>query len=302
MSAHSPNAYSLSLLIHGGFVGLLFLGAFVVEGARMLEKKPQIFELVAGEGDNYSALEAPALGTPTGVKIDIPTAPVIAPAHEDPPAAPEPSPVKPAPAEPIEAVKPPPTKPVKPAKKELTMAEKVEKIADQREKRIITKYRKEQERLEKIRAAEEAKRMSKAEFDRQNSGAGGATKKGPRIDAEGIAKGVVGGSTRNKIGGAGGKALTREEMDKVSEYYSILANKIRKALEAEGVDPSLVAKIRLTVAPSGGLGTPTILRTSGNAEFDQAVVRAIRGVGSIGRPHPLGRTETLEFEVSSRDM
>ncbi|WP_404421841.1 TonB C-terminal domain-containing protein [Nibricoccus sp. IMCC34717] len=297
MTANSPSAYTLSLVLHTGFVALLFVGAFVIREGRLLEKKPHIFELVAGEGDNYDALEAPALGTPGGSKVELPPIPEVKPAPEPPqpqPPQPEASPVKPAP---IEAVKPEKPKPVK---KELSMAEKVEKIAARREKKIVDKFRQEQERLAKQRELE-AKRLSKEDFDKANRKTGVAGGKGPRIDAEGIAKGVVGGSTRNKVGGAGGKALTREEADRVSEYFSILVSKIRRQLEQEGLDPLFTAEVQVQVASNGALGSPKIIRSSGNPDFDAAVIRAIRLVGAVGRPHPLGRSETISFEAASRD-
>ncbi|MDX2186635.1 MAG: TonB C-terminal domain-containing protein [Opitutaceae bacterium] len=297
MNAHSPSAYTLSLVIHGAFVALLFVGAFVIREGRLLEKKPVIFEMVAGEGDNFDALEAPALGTPGGAKVELPPIPEVKPAP-DPvkaqPAEPEASPVT---AAPIEAVKP---KPQPKPKKEVSMAEKVEKIAARREKKIVDKFRKDQERLAKQQALE-AKRVSKEEFDKANRKTGVAGGKGPRVDAEGIAKGVVGGSTRNKTGGAGGKAMTREEADRLSEFYSILIAKIRRELEREGVSPLYTATVEFQIVSNGAFGVPRIVKSSGDSEFDAAVLRAIKTVGSVGRPHPFGRSEVERFEITSRD-
>ena len=57
----------------------------------------KVFELVAGEGDNYAAKEAPAFGTPGGVKLDapVPVTPEPKPAPPAPPVTPPPQPVTP---------------------------------------------------------------------------------------------------------------------------------------------------------------------------------------------------------------
>ena len=69
MSDRSP-AFMLSLTLHAAVVAvLLFLSYAASPGNK---EKPQVFELVAGAGDNYMATAAPALGSPGGVKLDLP--------------------------------------------------------------------------------------------------------------------------------------------------------------------------------------------------------------------------------------
>jgi colicin import membrane protein len=105
MTARSSSAYFVSALLHGAVVALILFIAYMAN--QTLPDGPKVFELVAGAGDNYGATEAPALGTPGGIKIDVPEAPApetpapaaLTPAPVEPVAAPpvEPAPVAPAP-------------------------------------------------------------------------------------------------------------------------------------------------------------------------------------------------------------
>jgi len=147
----------------------------------------KIFELVAGEGDNYMATEAPALGSPSAVKLDLP-APQPAP-----PAKVETTPIQAAPPvqqAPKEIV---PTKAPPPPKKEPSFAKQIQRRLDRAEKKAKEEVRKQ--------IAEEQKRMTKAQFDAANKAKAAneskASKPPPKIakiDTKGIAKGVVGGS------------------------------------------------------------------------------------------------------------
>src|SRR5678816_4266212 len=98
MTATSPRAFLLSATLHGGVVALLLFFTYVM--STQVTPTPKVFELVAGEGDNFMAREAPALGVPGGVKVAIPKAP------ERKPAPPEPMPPEVAPVTPVP---PPPT-------------------------------------------------------------------------------------------------------------------------------------------------------------------------------------------------
>ena len=57
----------MSVLIHGAAVGLVLFFSFAA--STIHDDSPKILELVAGAGDNYGATEAPALGSPGGVKL-----------------------------------------------------------------------------------------------------------------------------------------------------------------------------------------------------------------------------------------
>ncbi|MBX3749195.1 MAG: TonB family protein [Opitutaceae bacterium] len=271
----------LSLTLHGAIVALVLFFTFAMH--TQVKEQPKIFELVAGEGDNYMATEAPALGTP-GIKLNVPTppAPVVKPAPEPEPAPPEPvierAPEKPAPKA---AVKPVETKTPNYTKDVL-------RIASKREKRLVEADRKKREA--------EAKRISKAEFDKLNKSktqpkGGAVNPKVARIDAEGIAKGVVGGSVNNKTGGAGGKALSRAEQSALDSYIALLLQRLRAAHEKpSGLSDLLEAEVEFRIAADGTLSGVKIVRSSGSSEFDRSVLEAFARVRSIG-PTPNNKSD-----------
>lgn len=314
MNDRTWNGFMLSAALHAAVALALFLGYLVSEQAA--KRVPKVLELVAGEGDNYMATEAPALGVPGGLKVPIPDIPA------EKPAPPEPSPVQAAPPEPIpEPVvqKAPPVvekKPVvekapvnakAPSKEELNpnFAKDVKRIQDKRFNRLETKRKAEEARKAKEEELKK-KRMTKEEFDRQNRAEAAAKKNGgsvkvSKIDAEGIAKGVVGGSTANKIGGAGGKALTRDEGDALDLYFSLLKQKLKEALDKPpGLSDSLVATAEVRIGADGSLSGARIKRSSGSSEFDEAVLQAIARVRSIGAK-PDGKSEVLNIPFRMRE-
>lgn len=291
MTAREQNGVLMSLGLHGLVVAVVLLWSFV---SGLNDRPPvKILELVAGEGTNYAATEAPALGTPGGVKLNIP-----APTPSKPePAQPEPVPVTPAPT----PVAPPkaaaPTKAPPPTPNFAKQILRKLYNADAKAKREVAKERE-----------EEQKRLTKAEFDRANK-ARAAEKNAPanvkRIDSEGIAKGVVGGSTANKEGGAGGRALTSTEGSARERYDAALIAALRRALEEEkppGLSESLVATVVFHVAADGTLSNVRFTKPSGSKEFDNAVRAAIRRVGSIGpRPDRRGDEVELDFKAKEQD-
>jgi colicin import membrane protein len=298
MQANSSRAILLSTMLHGIAVVLVLVLTYALH--RQVQAPPKIFELVAGEGDNYAATAAPALGTPGGVTVDIP-APVA------PKVQPEPSPVMPA---------PPAAPPANDAIPDL--AKNVKRIAAKRQANLEAKNRaqaKAEERKAQAEAARRAKaeaeaqqkRMTKEEFDRLNRGKstpaprGAAPVKISRIDAEGIARGVVGGSTANKVGGAGGKALTRAEGDLLDAYFSLLKQRLYEALDKPpGLSDTLVAAVQFRIAADGTLSGAKIVRTSGSDEFDRAVLAAFAHVRTIG-PRPDKKSELLTLNFRMRE-
>jgi colicin import membrane protein len=268
MSAQSPGAYGLSALLHGGVIALVLF--FSYAATSVVKDNPKILELVAGAGDNYAASEAPALGSPGGVKLQ--QAPAVRPAPPAPKA--EPSPIQSAP----EAVpsKPTPAKPTaaKPAKPVDLVAD-LKRVEARREKRLEAKYEKERE-------AELKKEAAAAKADA----------KAAHIDAEGIREGVLGGSTANKTGGAGGTALTREEGSELEAYFQMLTNRVHEnAVPIEGVSDTLEARVEFMLAADGSITHVRILKSSGNSEFDASALEAVTQTHSIG-PRPDGKSDT----------
>lgn len=309
MRANQSSAFMLSLAMHGGLAALIFFFAYAMH--QQVKEAPKIFELVAGEGDNYAATEAPALGVPGGVKFTMPT-PLSTPTPEPVPAEPLPEPPAPEPVVEHAPVPKPVEKPVEKAaaKPVETKAPNYKKdlmrIADKREKRLVAADRKKREAAEKAAAAKAAK-MTKAEFDKLNKGKGspstakGAATKVAKIDGEGIAKGVIGGSTANKTGGAGGKALTRAEQDILDSYIALLIQRLRAAHEKPpGLSDLLEARVQFRIAADGTISAVKIVDSSGSSEFDQSVLAAFARVRSIGAT-PNGKSDTWIVTFKMRE-
>lgn len=307
MQTKFSNAFFLSATLHGLVAALILLMTYVWH--EQAKEAPKIFELVAGEGDNYMATAAPALGVENGIKVPLIEAPVARPA----PVEPEPVAVERVPEPVVErapVVTPAPkAAPVKaPPDAIRDFSKDVKRIEKKRADRLIAKNRAAQEAAEKKARAEEAKKtkMTKEEFDRLNKGGsaapkGAAPSKITKINAEGIAKGVIGGSTANKIGGAGGKALSRDEADALDAYFSMLKRRLKEALDKPpGLSDTLVAIVEVRISSNGLLSGARISRSSGSDEFDQAALAAIARVRSIG-PRPDGKSEVLSIPFRMRE-
>lgn len=304
MSDAANKGFWMSALLHGGAAAMLLIFTYVVKSEVTEEAK--VFELVAGEGDNFMAREAPALGTPGGITVDLPEPPAPRPSPPEP--VPE---VVPAPLPPAPKITPAPTPPVDQPVPNFKKALVRQVISGQsRAKRDIAKEKAaEKKRLEaeKKRLAEEQKRMTKEEFDRLNksrSGSSSTTKTSPtkvtKIDAEGIAKGVVGGSRNNKTGGAGGKALTSDNDDVLGAYFALFKQRLRTEFEPPpGLSDSLKVAIEVRSHPDGSLSSARVTKSSGSREFDDSVLEAIRRVRMPARPDK--KTENVEFVFSMRE-
>jgi len=311
MSAQSPGSYTASVLLHGAIVAALFGASWVMHKEQVEPTK--IFDVVAGAGDNWDATEAPALGSPDGDEgIKMPNVPQPIPRIDDPsppvhtevapPPEPEPSPVEPAPM-PKEAPKP---KPVEKAvekspldAKKTTFAQDFKRLQDKRYNKKIEQFRKQKKAEEERARKEAAKRMSEEEFKRQNAGKTGGGGRVAKIDAKGIAGGVVGGSTKNTKGGAGGTALSAAEASQMERYFAYLKRQLKGAhIPPPGAGDQLSSEIEFFCAADGTLSRIKVVRSSGNEEFDQSVVEAFRRVKGIGaRPDGQGETLVLEFKA-----
>jgi colicin import membrane protein len=285
----SSNSYVSSLLLHGAVVAVILFFTYVLD--QDSPPPPKIFELVAGAGDNYAATEAPALGVPGGIKMNIPAAP--APAEPAPAesaqatlqAEPEPVAARITPAK----ASPAKNAPAKAAKKIPDFARSLERTAARVAKRIETKYKKQQE-------AEERRQMTLDEYMKEHPSAS-------RAAGEGIREGVIGGSANNKTGGAGGKALTREEGSELDAYWAMLISQLTANLDKPtDVSDALTAEVEFYVSADGSISEVQISRSSGNDEFDQAVLEAVRRTHSIGpRPDGQGDRVKVPFKMHEDD-
>jgi|CZKI01.1.fsa_nt_gi TonB family protein len=274
MSPRAPAAYAISALIHGAAALLVLFFSYAANS--VVRDSPKIFELVAGAGDNYAATVAPALGSPRVVKVAAPQV--------------QPAPVQAAPvqAAPVHAA---PSAPPKPAKPPDLVAD-LKRVEARREARLEAKYQKQHE--------EERKRQAQEDLQRQQAEARAAAKVA-HIDAEGIREGVIGGSTENKVGGARGKALTREEGSELDAYFSLLKARIKEShVPPEGVSDTLEARVEFFLSVNGSLYQVRIVRSSGNREFDRSVIEACEHTHSIG-PRPDGKSEMVQMTFKMRE-
>ncbi len=307
MTATSPSAFMLSATLHALVMALILLIGYVANSGETPPAK--VLELVAGEGDNFAANEAPALGIPGGIKVPLTKAPEL------PVAPPEPVKAEPVP-EPLPPVPTPPTPPTPPPAQPTPVAP-TPKPADQAipdfkkdiKKKVAAADRKAKKEVaaEKKRVEDEQKKMTKEEFDRTHktkSGAAAAGKSSPtkvaKIDSEGIAKGVVGGSTKNKTGGAGGKALANDNTDQMASYFEGLKSSVRQKFEPPpGLSDTLKVDIELRCNADGTLTNVRVTKSSGSADFDRAVLDAIRRVKMPPRYDK--KSDNVEFTFSMRE-
>ncbi len=303
MTASSPSAYSVSVMIHGAFVAMVLVSAWVLKD-QPLNKPTEVFELVAGEGDNWQATEATAYGRPDATG----TTPIA------PPSTPTPAPAPPA------TTRPP----------ERSISQQMAQIAARRERQIVTQHRREEAARERREAAERAKAeklaaqkeaadkaaadkaaaeqrktMTKEEFDRLNpqrtprSSSSSKQSSGPppKIDTRGLATGVQGGTTAEA--GSSGKAFSRAQQDRLGTYFALLKQKVKTAhVMPMGATDRLSARVSFHVSASGLISQVKIIRSSGNAEFDESVIAAFRAVGRMDDRRPDDRSDYRESEFN----
>ena len=328
-SAADPNegrrfggAFWVSASVHGFILGLLIFLTLAVHD--QVEDKPKVFELVAGAGDDFMATEAPSgseagqaesgeiqFTSPTEVPTWTPPAPEPEPvAPVAPVAPPEPpvtpvSKVEPLPAEPVkQAVEPPPV-PVPNFTKQINRKLQKEKAKVEKE---IKKQREQDAREAKARELE-SKKLSYAEYQKslgnktspsQKTSGGGTGAPGPRVDASGIKKGVTGGTGAGSKG-AGGTALSAAEGERMERYESMLIQRLREAHEKPGgLSDLLNADVQFTMAANGSFSGVRIVRSSGNADFDQSVLEAFARVKMPARPD--GKTETIRLTFRMKEL
>lgn len=274
MQSNTPSAFFLSATLHGVLVAIILLFTYVWR--EQVKETPKIFELVAGEGSNFAATEAPAPSTEDLIKLQIPTVRIPTP---------KPAPVEPEP-QPVVREIPPEPSPVKP----------VERIVE-------TKPKPTPKKVEPPKV-EPPKKMSLAEFRKQNATVKNASTTAPAprsIKVKTInVKGITGGSVKVSEG-AGGKALTREESNLLDAYIALLLQRLRAAhIKPAGLSDLLSAKVRFNIAANGTLSGVRIITSSGSREFDQSVIEAFAKVRSIG-PTPTGKSDVWEVNFKMRE-
>jgi len=291
MQENRPKAFFLSLGLHAALGAAIVFFSYYVRN-HVSVPPPHLFEIVAGPGENYAALEAPlgddSAPAEAAIRFDLPPAPVREP--ELPPAPPllETAPIEPIPeVSPVElAPEPPKPEPPTPPKPNPTPPKPAPKPP--------------------VPKLPEAKPMSKAEFDRLHGNKPNPTavkpaenRPPPRV-RQISTSGIVGGSPRVSEG-AGGTALSRAESDLLEAYITLLRQRLRAAhVKPAGLSDLLQTKVRFAIAVDGTLSNLRIVTTSGSREFDDSVLAAFRKVRTIG-PTPNGKADTWELTFKLRD-
>jgi colicin import membrane protein len=258
-----------SALIHGAVFALVFLVGLIAQ--RFIDPPPVPFELVAGEGDNFQATEAPAAAPA------VLTTPQPRPQPQVTPPPPQPAP-QPAP-QPVRQTTPPPK-----------AAPTPEPIPTPPQKQATQP-------------------MTKEEFDRQNprtqqkAPAPAPPRPVQKIDVDAISRGVQRGTAPPTAQGAGGTALTRQQQDALTEWFALLTQRLRQNFtKPTGVSDALVARARIDITATGGI-SGQVATSSGNAAFDAAVNEAIRRTAQVGMPpKPDRRAETVEVPFRMVDL
>ena len=275
-------AFLTSLALHGAVVAIMLVVAYA--GRMDSAREPATFELVDGEGDNFGATVAPALGSSGGIKVPAEAMPPVVPPKID---LTPPETVKPVAPAPVAAPAPVPvaTPTEKTPDAKATAPTKERTLAEQFRRKAIVAESKVKMQVLREKAAE-AKRLEK---ERQEE------------DAEGIAKGVKGGSTANKEGGAGGKALSRSDGPVMDAYFALLRDRLVKALDKPpGVSDTLVAEVEFQLGADGSLSAAKIIGPSGSADFDRAVLDAFSRVHLPKRPD--GNTSVHSLKFRTKDL
>lgn len=287
MNHRSPSAYFLSAFLHAFVAVVILVMAF--QARKQKEEDRHIFDLVAGDGDNYAATEAPRQGVPDAPKIEMP--PVVRPEPRPTPPA-----VQPQPEPPTQQPVQPPPQTKQPVVQPVPAPTKVEPKAQPTPKAQKTPE-----------PQPSRQQMSKAEFDRLNpqkqtsapKTAANTPIKTQKIDVAGIRSGLTAGSSTITVG-SGGTALTRAETDLLDAYAQLILQRIRAALEEAGLSDMREVRVEFRVSAAGAITSVRAVSSSGSSTFDQAVISAFRTVRPIGPP-PTNRAEAFVVNVRMRD-
>ena len=146
------------------------------------------------------------------------------------------------------------------------------------------------------------KAAEKKRLEQEAKVAKAAAASAPRVDVEGIVKGVQGGSTANTEGGAGGKALVRSDGPVMEAYFGMLRDRLLKALDKPpGLSDTLVAEAEFRIGADGSIRGAKIISPSGSVEFDRAVLEAYSRVRMPARPDGKSTVQTARFRTKDLD-
>ena len=265
MNEQYTRSLTWSTVIHALVFALVLLAGFVAKWFATPE--PIIFELVAGEGDNYRATEAPA-AQPSALNLP------NRPPQQTPVRQPDPPPVQ-------QKITPPP------------------KQAPRVEPRVETKAPAPAPKVEqKATVMNYSDYLKQNPIQEQKQAPAPRPAPIPKIDPN-VARG---GTAPSNAKGASGTAASSTAGDDLARWYRLLSDRLREYIvKPEGVSNTLVAGVQLTVEADGSF-TGRVVRSSGNPAFDRAVNDAIRRVSLVGMPpKPDRRAETVTIDFRMVD-
>ena len=96
--------------------------------------------------------------------------------------------------------------------------------------------------------------------------------------------------------------LSQQQMSELADYSSRLRSRIDAAWikPAQLAGVNLVAEVVFNVSPSGQITHVRLRRSSGNTDFDQSILAALRRATSAG-PTPTGQTHEFSLPFRMRD-
>ncbi len=296
MNDRYAGSFFLSLLMHIALAVILFLVAYVLHPPKPDET--QIFEVVAGPGDDAMATEAPAV-QPQQFTMDLPDRLPDPPVVEPQPVEPDPVPVVtpvpvpipptpvPTPPKPVPTPTPTPPKPVPTPPKPTPTPKPTPKPP-----------------VEPVKPKQAT--MTKEEYDRQfgkNTTAAQRTPTpAPPVKPRLIDTSAVRDALNSSNKGANGPALTAQVKNQMDAYFSRLLAMLKKNHQSPaGVSDQLEVMVSYHVSASGKVSQARIIRSSGNAAFDQSVLAAFATLPLMGA-RPDGQSSSQDLAFRMRDL
>ncbi|MBT5901148.1 MAG: TonB family protein [Opitutaceae bacterium] len=257
---YMPRGLSLSAVLHLAAIGALIFVAWWSQ--RIDQEPPAVFQIVAGPGDDYTATTAPTTTQEVApsVNVDLP--------EPLPKYVPPPPKILPPPQTPIERA-PEPAPPV---------VERAPETPAPVIKRAPTK-------------------VSYQDFTQEHGAPKTPqVKAAPPIKLKPINVNRIMSDTNIISAGAGGTAMTADEVSLSKRYVAMIVQRIRDALEREGISDVRDAGVRFSVSVRGEISNATITRSSGSSSFDRAVLSALRSIPAVGSP-PTKRAEVFQTVI-----
>ncbi len=289
-------AFWVSIFAHALTIALI---VFLTLSLRDRPKpEPRVFELVAGVGDNFAANEAPA-GSEAGrsaapeIQFTAPEVPVWTPPPPVPVEAvppPQPTPTPPTPPRPTPTPSTPVTRvaPVPPEPPRQNVRPPAAQPAPSPASPRVT--------LEEFQRTHRPQ-ATPAPRPANNPPAPAPATPGPRLDPNAIRQGVT-GAAGSQAAGAGGAALSAAEAAAMDRYFAMLMQRLREAHQLPpGLSDLLNAGVEFTISAGGTISGVRIVRSSGNAAFDQSVLDAFARVRMPARPDGKTDAQRLTFRV-----